>query len=186
MCLLAATGAIAYAGDHAMTDRARAAWSAPAADWLDRAGYGEADFLALPGGSPHFAWSLEAWNRDFGRPLWLAGKRPPTDPCGRGDATVGEDGTLLVDGAPAEAGLLVVNDFGTQIDLEGTVVARPSPGSSSCEFRPRLTSGGSQRGSSATAGRRGTSPTGSGPSASAPQASTRSGSPSRAATLREP
>ena len=33
-----------------------------------------------------------------------------------------------MDGTPAEAGLLVVNDFGTQIGLEGEVVARPRDG----------------------------------------------------------
>ena len=128
ICLLVSMGAVAYAGDHAMTQRARTAWSAPQPDWLDRSGWGEADFLALPGGSPYFAWTLESWNRDFGRPLWLAGKAPPNDPWNSGYAEVSDAGILLVDGAPAPAGLLVVNDFATQIELQGETLDRPENG----------------------------------------------------------
>jgi hypothetical protein len=128
VCLLVAGGAVAYAGDHGMTARARAAWTASPPDWLDAGGYGRADFLGLPGGSPHFAWSLEAWNRHFGRPIWLAGDAPPHDPWAAGKAGIDGAGTLLVDGRPAAAGLLVVNDFGTQIDLEGETLANPHGG----------------------------------------------------------
>ncbi len=128
ICVLVSMGAVAYAGDHAMTARARTAWSAPQPDWLDRSGLGEADFLALPGGSPYFAWTLESWNRDFGRPIWLAGKAPPNDPWRSGYAEVSDAGILLVDGAPAKAGLLVVNDFATQIELQGETLDVPDNG----------------------------------------------------------
>ena len=70
---------------------------------------------------------VEAWNRDFGRAVWLGVPRPPIDPWAASRAEV-RAGTLYVDGRPAPAGLLVVNDFGAQIALEGEVVARPRPG----------------------------------------------------------
>jgi len=126
VALLLATGAIAYAGDRAMTERALEAWAAPQADWLDASGQGRADVLVLPGSPAYFAWTLEAWNRDAGRPLWLEGDPPDHDPYPSGRASVADDGTLLVDGAPAPAGLLVVNDFGSRIALEGDVLAEPA------------------------------------------------------------
>jgi hypothetical protein len=126
--LLFGTGVAVYAGDHAMTERARAAWSGSPPDWLDEAQYGRADFLTLPGGSPHFAWLTEAWNRDFGRPLWFDGKRPAIDPWAAGAASISDDGTLLVDGEPARAGLLVVNDYASQIGLESQVLRRARRG----------------------------------------------------------
>jgi len=128
VALMVATGLVAYAGDHAMTERARTAWAAPQPDWLDELRVGRADFLGLPGGSPHFAWTFEAWNRNAGRPVWLGVEPPRTDTFARSAADVDADGTLLVDGRPAPAGLFVVNDFGTQLDLEGELVARPRPG----------------------------------------------------------
>jgi hypothetical protein len=123
-----ATGAAAYAGDRAMTERSRAAFAPADPDWLDAGGYGKADFLGLAGGTPFFAWTFEAWNRDAGRPAWLGVAAPKTDPWPSGRATVADDGTLEVDGRPAAAGLLVVNDFGTRIGLEGRVLARPRDG----------------------------------------------------------
>ena len=128
VALLLLTGLATYAGDHSMTRRALAAWSAPSPDWVDQGGLGRADYLALPGGSPHFGWMLEAWNRDVDRTIRLGVMDTPTDPFAASRAMVAPNGVLLVDGSPAAAGLLVVNDFGTQIDLEGTVVARPRPG----------------------------------------------------------
>jgi len=128
VAVMLATGLAAYAGDHAMTERSRAAFAPARADWLDAGGYGRADFLGLAGGPPFFAWTWEAWNRDAGRPIWLGVAAPKVDPWPAGRATVADDGTLTVDGRPAAAGLLVVNDFGTRIALEGEVVARPSDG----------------------------------------------------------
>ena len=127
IALLLATGVVAAIGDHGMTERARTAWAAPQPDWLDELRAGRADYLGLPGASPHFAWSLEAWNRDFGRPIWL-GEAPRIDTLPSGTAEIADDGTLLVDGRPARSGLLVVGDFGTRAELEGQVVAEPRPG----------------------------------------------------------
>jgi hypothetical protein len=126
--VMLAVGAAAYAGDHAMTERSRAAFAPADPDWLDAGGYGRADFLGLAAGTPFFAWTWEAWNRDAGRPVWLGVDAPETDPWPSGRATVADDGTLEVDGRPAAAGLLVVNDFGTRIGLEGEIVTRPRPG----------------------------------------------------------
>jgi MFS family permease len=126
--LLLATGAVAYAGDRAMTERALTAWAAPEADWLDRSGHGRADVLLLPGSPAYFLWTLESWNRDAGRPLWLDGEPPDHDPYPAGRAEVAEDGTLLVDGVPAKAGLLVLADYGSRIALEGDVLAEPRDG----------------------------------------------------------
>jgi hypothetical protein len=119
---------VAYIGDHGMTESASRSWSAEPADWIDRQGLGRADFLVLPYDPPYFAWTAEAWNRDFGRPLRLGVESPRTDPFAAGIASVRPDGVLLVDGEPARAGVIVVNDFGSRIDLEGAVVARPRGG----------------------------------------------------------
>jgi hypothetical protein len=128
IAVMLAVGATAYVADHAMTQRARAAWAASPPDWLDAGGYGSADFLGLPGGAPYFAWTFEAWNRGAGRPIWLDAKPPSTDPWPSGRASVADDGTLLVDGKPNAAGLLAVSDHATQIGLEGSVLARPRNG----------------------------------------------------------
>ncbi len=119
---------VAYVGDHGMTESASRSWSAEPADWIDRAGLGRADFLVLPYDPPYFAWTAEAWNRDFGRPLRLGVETPRTDPFPGASASVRSDGVLLVDGEPAAAGVIVVNDFGSRVDLEGSVVARPRGG----------------------------------------------------------
>ena len=128
IALLLAAGAVAYAGDRAMTDRALAAWAPAEPDWLDRSGHGRADVLVLPGSPAYFLWTLESWNRDAGRPLWLDAEPPDHDPYPSGRASVAKDGTLLVDGAPAPAGLLVLADFGSRIALEGDVLAEPRDG----------------------------------------------------------
>jgi hypothetical protein len=126
--VMLATGIAAYAGDHAMTERSRAAFAPAQPDWLDEGGYGRANFLGLAGGPAFFAWTFEAWNRDAGRPLWLGVDAPKVDPWPSARAVVADDGTLTVDGQPAAAGLVAVNDFGTRIGLEGEVVARPRHG----------------------------------------------------------
>jgi hypothetical protein len=119
---------VAYIGDHQMSERASSSWSAEPPDWIDRAGIGRADVLVLPYDPPYFAWTAEAWNRDFGRPIRLGVETPRTDPFAASEASVRSDGVLLVDGKPAPAGALVVNDYGSQVDLEGQVVVRPGGG----------------------------------------------------------
>ncbi len=127
LALLVGTGALAYTGDREMTQRTRASFAATPADWLD--GYGPADYLGLPGATPHFWWTLEAWNRDAGRPIWLDMPPPKNDSWAAGKGEIAADGTLLVDGAPFAGGRLVVNQYASQIELAGAnVVAEPRPG----------------------------------------------------------
>jgi hypothetical protein len=119
---------VAYVGDHRMSESASSSWSPKPADWIDRTGLGRVDFLVLPYNPPYFAWTAEAWNREFGRPLRLGVETPRTDSFAASEASVRPDGVLLVDGEPAPAGPLVVNDYGSRIDLEGQVVAHPGGG----------------------------------------------------------
>jgi hypothetical protein len=128
LLVMVALGALAYAGDRAMTERARAAFAPPRASWLDAAGVGRADVLALPGGSRHFGWMLEAWNRSSGRMLELWVPPPPDAGLPAAKAHVSEDGVLLEDGRPRRAGLLVLTDYGTRLEIEGDVLKRPLPG----------------------------------------------------------
>lgn len=118
IALLLASGLAAYAGDHGMTERARATWAASPPDWLERVD-GEVGYLALPGGSPYFGWTLEAWSRNLGRPIDLDVERTRTDPFAASRAEIAPDGRLLVDGVSPGAGALVVNDYGSSIELEG-------------------------------------------------------------------
>jgi hypothetical protein len=128
LALLAAIGAVAYAGDRAMTRRSLETFAAQDPSWLDESGAGRADVLVLPGASYHFAWMLEAWNRSSGGLLQLWVPPPPDAGLPARRAIVARDGTLLEDGEPREAGLLVVADYGTRLELEGEILARPRPG----------------------------------------------------------
>ena len=122
--LLLLSGIPAYAGDRAVTRGTLEHRAGSPPDWLDRSGLGPADYLQLPGGSAHYGWVLEVWNRDFRRPVHLGAGG---DWFATSHARIEADGRLLVDGRPA-SGTLVVNDFGTAIELDGTVVARPRRG----------------------------------------------------------
>ena len=126
LVLLLGSGAVAYAGDHATTRGALAQRAGDPPDWLDRSGLGSADYLELPGGSPHYGWLLETWNRSFRRALRLDGV--PKDDYASATASIAPDGHLLVDGRPLGSGLLVVNDLATAISLDGEIVARPTAG----------------------------------------------------------
>jgi hypothetical protein len=121
--LLLLGGAAAYAGDHAMTRGALALRAGDPPDWLDRSGLGPADYLELPGGSAHFGWLLESWNRDVRSPIELG--VGPGDGYATRHARIDRSGRLLVDGRPERAGTLVVNDYGTALDIEGRPVATP-------------------------------------------------------------
>jgi hypothetical protein len=125
--LLLLSGIPAYAGDHAVTRGALELRAGDPPDWLDRAGLGRADYLQLPGGSPHYGWLLETWNRSFGRPIQLG--VPRADGYATRTARIDRSGRLLVDGHEPAAGPLVVNDYATAIDFAGArVAARPRAG----------------------------------------------------------
>jgi hypothetical protein len=125
--VLLLSGIPAYAGDHAMTRGTLLLRAGDPPDWLDRSGLGPADYLQLPGGSAHYGWLLEAWNRDFRHPIQMG--LPSYDGYASSTARIDRDGRLLVDGRPPDAGILVVNDVATAIEIEGSsVVARPRDG----------------------------------------------------------
>ena len=141
IAVLLLSGVVAYAGDHKTARGTLEQRAGDPPDWLDRSGLGPADYLQLPGGSPYFGWLLEAWNRDFRRPVhlgaggdWFASSR----------ATIGSDGRLLVDGASPSTKILVVNDYATAIELDGEVVARPRDGLTAYRLRRSRGSVGSQ------------------------------------------
>jgi hypothetical protein len=132
VCLLLLSGIPAYAGDRAVTRGTLEHRAGSPPDWLDKSALGSADYLQLPGGSAHYGWVLEVWNRDFRRPVHLGAGG---DWFATSHARVAPDGRLLVDERPA-AGVLVVNDFGTAIELDGTVVARPRRGLTAYRLAP--------------------------------------------------
>ena len=123
IALLMLGGAAAYAGDHAMTRGALHLRAGDPPDWLDRSGLGPADYLELPGGSAHYGWLLESWNHGVRAPIQLG--LAEGDGYRTRHARIDPTGRLLVEGRPEPAGTLVVNDYGTAIDLEGRVVASP-------------------------------------------------------------
>jgi hypothetical protein len=122
---LAAGNAVAGT-DHLVTGWAQRTFGSSPPDWLDRSGLGPATYLVLPDANPFLGTNLESWNRDVRRLAVL--EAPAPDPFPRSVARIRTDGTLEIDGRPATAQLLVVNTFGSQIGLDGHVVARPRPG----------------------------------------------------------
>jgi hypothetical protein len=141
LALLVVSGIPAYAGDHAMTRGTLEHRAGDPPNWLDRSGLGPADYLQLPGGSAHYGWLLETWNRSVRHPiqLGLAGSDGYASLRGRID----REGRFLVDGRAPGGGILVVNDLATAIDFEGArVVARPRAGLTAYRLpsRPRVRS----------------------------------------------
>ncbi len=127
IALLLLSGIPAYAGDHAMTRGTLLQRGGDPPDWLDRSDLGPADYLQLPGGSAHYGWLFEAWNRDFRHAIQLG--LGGYDGYASSAARIGRDGRFLVDGRPLDAGILVVNDVSTALELQGSqVVARPRDG----------------------------------------------------------
>jgi hypothetical protein len=114
-------GVAAYSGDRRMTSRSLDSLAPTQPDWLQRTGIREADVLALPGGSLHSGWNLESWNRKVGRTFHLGDV--PRDPLPFTQVALRPDGTT---GMRSE--YLVVDEAGTQVELDAERVARPKPG----------------------------------------------------------
>jgi hypothetical protein len=120
-------GVAAYEGDKRMTRRTLESLAPPQPDWLERTGIPSADVLALPGGSLHSGWVLESWNRNVGRTLHLGDV--PHDQLPYTEVGLNADGGVVTAaGEPVRSGYLVVNDAGTQIELDGRLVTRPREG----------------------------------------------------------
>jgi hypothetical protein len=132
--VLVAAGIPAYAGDHELTRGTLKFRAGSPPDWLDRSGLGRADYVQLPGGSAHYGWLLETWNRDFGRAIRLGS--PTGDGYATQTARIAPDGRILVEGRPLQGGVLVFNDYATQLELDGTVVARPLDGLTAVRVPP--------------------------------------------------
>jgi Dolichyl-phosphate-mannose-protein mannosyltransferase len=118
-------GAGVASTDHLATHWAYRTFATAPADWLDRMHAGHARQLVLPDSTGFYGTQLETWNRDVSGLDVL--QTPAPDGFARSVARVRTDGTLEVDGRPATPQLLVVNDSGSQLGLQGTVVARPRP-----------------------------------------------------------
>jgi hypothetical protein len=125
--LALAVGAAAYTGDRRMTQRTLDALSPAQRDWVDALGVESADVLVLPGGSLHFGWMLESWNRSIGRTFHLGDVAE--DPLPFTEVGIHPDGTVTDStGMPLRSEHLVVNDSASQIELEGERLARPLGG----------------------------------------------------------
>lgn len=118
-------GAGVASTDHLATRWAYRTFAATPADWFDRLGLGKARQLVLPDSSGFYGTQLETWNRNVTGLVVL--QTPAPDAFARSVARVRDDGTLEIDGRPARRQLIVVNESGSQLALEGTVVARPRP-----------------------------------------------------------
>jgi hypothetical protein len=126
LALALAVGAAAYTGDRRMTQRTLAALAPAQKDWVDRLGI-EADVLVLPGGSLHFGWMLESWNRNIGRTFHLGDVAD--DPLPFTEVGIRPDGTVTDgSGTPLRSEHLVGVDSATQIELHGERVLNPLPG----------------------------------------------------------
>src|SRR5439155_1223971 len=84
------------AGDHAMTRGTLLLRAGDPPDWLDRSGLGPTDYLQLPGGSAHYGWVLETWNRSFRRAIQMG--LPGYDGYASYTGRVDREGRFLVDG----------------------------------------------------------------------------------------
>jgi hypothetical protein len=118
------TGGLAVAStDHLVTAWTQRTFGTTPPNWLDRSHLGPARYLVLPDANPFLGTNLESWNRDVRGLVVLDAAAP--DPYARSVARVRADGTLEIDGRPAKAQLLVANVSGSQIGIDGHVVARP-------------------------------------------------------------
>ena len=120
-------GLAAYSGDRRMTRQALGSLVPAHPDWLDRLGIRDADVLVLPGGSLHYGWMLESWNRNVGRTYHLGDV--DADPLPFAEVGLLPNG-IVADGSrdPIRSEYVVVNDYGTRVELVGERVASPVAG----------------------------------------------------------
>jgi len=122
-----AVGVAAYSGDRRMTGRMLDSLAPTHPDWLERSGVRQADVLILPGGSLHAGWVLESWNRNVARTFHLGDV--PTDPLPFTQVGLRRDGSIVSgDGKLLESRYVLVGDAGTQVELVGRRIGRPTSG----------------------------------------------------------
>jgi hypothetical protein len=119
-------GSAVASTDHLVSGWALRTFGATPADWLDRSNVGPARYFVLPDANSFLGSNLESWNRDVRGLVVL--QAPAPDPFPTSVARVRADGTLEIDERPTQAQTLVVNTFGSQIGVDGRVVARPRDG----------------------------------------------------------
>ena len=130
-------GVAAYSADRGMTRRTLSSLAPTRPDWLERSGLRQADVLILPGASLHAGWVLESWNRNVARTFHLGDV--PTDPLPFTEVGLRRDGSVAsVDGTPLESRYLAVGDAGTQVEVVGRRLARPTTGLSLFRIDGRL------------------------------------------------
>lgn len=117
-----------YRMDAGVTRGVQRAWLASPADWLDQRGVQNVRYLELPGAVSQFGRESETWNRAVTRVAYLRTPRAANDRYPSERARIAQNGTLLVEGRPIPAQLLVVNDYGARIELEGVTIAEGRPG----------------------------------------------------------
>jgi hypothetical protein len=119
-------GSAVASTDHLVTAWTQRTFGTTPPDWLDRSHLGPARYLVLPASNPFYGTNLESWNRTVEGLVVLGAPAP--DAYARSVARIRSDGTLEIDGAPARPQLLVANVSGSQIGIDGRVVARPRSG----------------------------------------------------------
>jgi hypothetical protein len=112
--------------DHLVTAWTQRTFGTTPPDWLDRSHLGRARYLVLPDSNPFYGTSLESWNRNI-EGLVLLGA-PAPDAFARSVAHVRADGVLEIDGRPAAPQLVVANVSGSQLGIDGRIVAKPRAG----------------------------------------------------------
>jgi hypothetical protein len=109
--------------DHLVTGWTQRTFGTSPPNWLDRSHLGHARYLVLPDSNPFYGTNLESWNRSIEGVVLLGA--PAQDAFARSVAHVRDDGLLEIDGEPAAAQLLVANVSGSQLGIDGRVVAKP-------------------------------------------------------------
>lgn len=109
--------------DHLVTAWTQRTFGTSPPNWLDRSHLGRAHYLVLPDSNPFYGTSLESWNRSVTGLVLLGAPAP--DAFAHSVAHIRTDGLLEIDGRPALAQLVVANVSGSQLGIDGRVVARP-------------------------------------------------------------
>ena len=132
----ASAGAVAF--DVTNTGIVKRAFLPSDPSWVDRAGVHNATLVQAWGGIRAASLQELFWNRSINRVVLLPGANF-IDRFGEDSVTVGKDGSMAVDGRPL-AGPLVVDTYGSTVELQGAHLVEAGPTASLWvpAGRPRL------------------------------------------------